>query len=107
MHGEVLLTTAQFEEANRIRLVHEATPCAHPRSGRCLAGQGRPLPATDGTRAVDEPRLQLLGYGDWTGPTYTASSASAAPPATPSGRSATSSSRDPGDTRLSGPCGRA
>lgn len=25
--------------------------------------------ATDGTRAVGEPRLHLLGYGDWTGPT--------------------------------------
>ncbi|MEV6575708.1 ArsO family NAD(P)H-dependent flavin-containing monooxygenase [Streptomyces sp. NPDC051577] len=24
--------------------------------------------AADGTRAVDEPRLHLLGYGDWTGP---------------------------------------
>lgn len=24
--------------------------------------------ATDGTRAIDEPRLHLLGYGDWTGP---------------------------------------
>lgn len=24
--------------------------------------------ATDGTRAVAEPRLHLLGYGDWTGP---------------------------------------
>ncbi|POX56471.1 pyridine nucleotide-disulfide oxidoreductase [Streptomyces sp. Ru71] len=24
--------------------------------------------AVDGTRAVDEPRLHLLGYGDWTGP---------------------------------------
>ncbi|MFE5493936.1 ArsO family NAD(P)H-dependent flavin-containing monooxygenase [Streptomyces virginiae] len=24
--------------------------------------------ALDGTRAVDEPRLHLLGYGDWTGP---------------------------------------
>ncbi|MER6502109.1 ArsO family NAD(P)H-dependent flavin-containing monooxygenase [Streptomyces sp. NPDC001455] len=24
--------------------------------------------ATDGTRAVREPRLHLLGYGDWTGP---------------------------------------
>ncbi|MGW4271260.1 ArsO family NAD(P)H-dependent flavin-containing monooxygenase [Streptomyces seoulensis] len=23
---------------------------------------------TDGTRALDEPRLHLLGYGDWTGP---------------------------------------
>ncbi|WP_406046528.1 NAD(P)/FAD-dependent oxidoreductase [Micromonospora sp. NBC_00898] len=25
--------------------------------------------ATVGTRSVDEPRLYLLGYGDWTGPT--------------------------------------
>ena len=25
-------------------------------------------PATAGTRAVDEPRLHLVGYGDWTGP---------------------------------------
>ena len=24
--------------------------------------------ATAGTRAVGEPRLHLLGYGDWTGP---------------------------------------
>ncbi|MFG3255307.1 ArsO family NAD(P)H-dependent flavin-containing monooxygenase [Streptomyces sp. NPDC048172] len=24
--------------------------------------------ATEGTRALDEPRLHLLGYGDWTGP---------------------------------------
>ena len=24
--------------------------------------------ATEGTRAVGEPRLHLLGYGDWTGP---------------------------------------
>ncbi|MDZ4233056.1 MAG: hypothetical protein U1C73_04730 [Dietzia sp.] len=24
--------------------------------------------AVDGTRAVGEPRLHLLGYGDWTGP---------------------------------------
>ncbi|MEV2242246.1 ArsO family NAD(P)H-dependent flavin-containing monooxygenase [Micromonospora sp. NPDC049891] len=24
--------------------------------------------ATEGTRSVDEPRLYLLGYGDWTGP---------------------------------------
>jgi putative flavoprotein involved in K+ transport len=23
---------------------------------------------TDGTRALGEPRLHLLGYGDWTGP---------------------------------------
>ncbi|MFE1794313.1 NAD-dependent DNA ligase LigA, partial [Streptomyces sp. NPDC059525] len=33
LRGEVLLTTAQFEEANRIRLAHKATPFAHPRSG--------------------------------------------------------------------------
>jgi putative flavoprotein involved in K+ transport len=25
-------------------------------------------PATMGTRAIDEPRLHLVGYGDWTGP---------------------------------------
>ncbi|HET8989409.1 MAG TPA: ArsO family NAD(P)H-dependent flavin-containing monooxygenase [Humibacillus sp.] len=25
-------------------------------------------PATTGTRSVDEPRLHLVGYGDWTGP---------------------------------------
>ena len=25
-------------------------------------------PATTGTRAIDEPRLHLVGYGDWTGP---------------------------------------
>lgn len=24
---------------------------------------------TDGTQALGEPRLHLLGYGDWTGPT--------------------------------------
>src|SRR5699024_2751837 len=24
-------------------------------------------PATDGTRSIDHPGLQLLGYGDWTG----------------------------------------
>ena len=24
--------------------------------------------ATQGTRAIDEPRLHLVGYGDWTGP---------------------------------------
>jgi hypothetical protein len=23
---------------------------------------------TDGTRALAEPRLHLIGYGDWTGP---------------------------------------
>lgn len=33
-----------------------------------LRGGTRGHIATDGTRAVDEPRLHLLGYGDWTGP---------------------------------------
>ncbi|MFD9419431.1 ArsO family NAD(P)H-dependent flavin-containing monooxygenase [Streptomyces goshikiensis] len=32
-----------------------------------LRGTGGHI-ATEGTRAVDEPRLHLLGYGDWTGP---------------------------------------
>ncbi|MFE6334194.1 ArsO family NAD(P)H-dependent flavin-containing monooxygenase [Streptomyces sp. NPDC057798] len=32
-----------------------------------LRGPGGRIP-TVGTRAVDEPRLHLLGYGDWTGP---------------------------------------
>jgi len=32
-----------------------------------LRGRGGHI-ATEGTRAADEPRLHLLGYGDWTGP---------------------------------------
>lgn len=32
-----------------------------------LRGPGGTIP-TDGTRALAEPRLHLLGYGDWTGP---------------------------------------
>lgn len=32
-----------------------------------LRGPQRHIP-TDGTRAIGEPRLHLLGYGDWTGP---------------------------------------
>ncbi|MEV7088041.1 ArsO family NAD(P)H-dependent flavin-containing monooxygenase [Streptomyces sp. NPDC093085] len=32
-----------------------------------LRGTGGHI-ATDGTRVLDEPRLHLLGYGDWTGP---------------------------------------
>ncbi len=32
-----------------------------------LRGAGGLIP-TEGTRALDEPRLHLLGYGDWTGP---------------------------------------
>ncbi|MBT2468218.1 NAD(P)/FAD-dependent oxidoreductase [Streptomyces sp. ISL-66] len=39
---------------------------AHFASLRLRGSRGRI--ATDGTRAVDEPRLHLLGYGDWTGP---------------------------------------
>lgn len=30
--------------------------------------EGRGRIPTQGTRAVAEPRLHLLGYGDWTGP---------------------------------------
>lgn len=32
-----------------------------------LRGPGGVIP-TDGTRALAEPRLRVLGYGDWTGP---------------------------------------
>ncbi|GLW73635.1 hypothetical protein Kpho02_59340 [Kitasatospora phosalacinea] len=42
LRGEVLRTTAQFEEANRIRLAHEAPPFLHPHSGAA-----RPLRAKD------------------------------------------------------------
>ncbi|MFJ3928472.1 NAD-dependent DNA ligase LigA [Streptomyces sp. NPDC090022] len=55
LRGEVLLTTAQFEEANRIRLAHEATPFAHPRSG-----------AAGTLRAKDRPyriELTFFAYG--------------------------------------------
>ncbi|WP_051810018.1 NAD-dependent DNA ligase LigA [Streptomyces sp. NRRL S-378] len=55
LRGEVLLTTAQFEEANRIRLAHEATPFAHPRSG-----------ASGTLRAKDRPyriELTFFAYG--------------------------------------------
>lgn len=43
----------------RPALAHLAPLALHRLRGRI---------ATDGTRAVDEPRLHLLGYGDWTGP---------------------------------------
>ncbi|MFJ3205116.1 NAD-dependent DNA ligase LigA [Streptomyces sp. NPDC086989] len=55
LRGEVLLTTAQFEEANRIRLAHEATAFAHPRSG-----------AAGTLRAKDRPyriELTFFAYG--------------------------------------------
>lgn len=39
---------------------------AHFASLRLRGSRGRI--ATEGTRAVEEPRLHLLGYGDWTGP---------------------------------------
>lgn len=52
LRGEVLLTNAQFEEANRIRLAHEATPFAHPRSG-----------AAGTLRAKDRPyRIELTFF---------------------------------------------
>lgn len=52
LRGEVLLTSAQFEEANRIRLAHEATPFAHPRSG-----------AAGTLRAKDRPyRIELTFF---------------------------------------------
>lgn len=55
LRGEVLLTTTQFEEANRIRLDHDATPFAHPRSG-----------AAGTLRAKDRPyriELTFFAYG--------------------------------------------
>ncbi|MFJ1754922.1 NAD-dependent DNA ligase LigA [Kitasatospora sp. NPDC088134] len=52
LRGEVLLTTAQFEEANRIRLAHEAAPFVHPRSG-----------AAGTLRAKDRPyRIELTFF---------------------------------------------
>ncbi|RKE02894.1 NAD-dependent DNA ligase LigA [Streptomyces sp. TLI_171] len=52
LRGEVLLTTAQFEEANRIRLAHDAAPFAHPRSG-----------AAGTLRAKDRPyRIELTFF---------------------------------------------
>ncbi|WP_406835608.1 ArsO family NAD(P)H-dependent flavin-containing monooxygenase [Streptomyces sp. AHU1] len=42
-------------------------PALAPFAGLRLRGS-RGRIATAGTRAVDEPRLHLLGYGDWTGP---------------------------------------
>ncbi|MCX5370141.1 MULTISPECIES: NAD-dependent DNA ligase LigA [unclassified Streptomyces] len=52
LRGEVLLTTAQFEEANRIRIAHEAPPFAHPRSG-----------AAGTLRAKDRPyRIELTFF---------------------------------------------
>src|SRR5699024_6962407 len=48
-------------------------------------------PATDGTRSIDHPGLQLLGYGDWTGfasATPPPPAARLAPPSPPSPRSA-------------------
>jgi putative flavoprotein involved in K+ transport len=32
-----------------------------------LTTNDRQVPVTDGTRSINEPRLHLLGYGDWTG----------------------------------------
>ncbi|WP_111551698.1 NAD-dependent DNA ligase LigA [Kitasatospora sp. SolWspMP-SS2h] len=55
LRGEVLLTSAQFEEANRLRLAHGAAPFAHPRSG-----------AAGTLRAKDRPyriELTFFAYG--------------------------------------------
>ncbi|MGW1081673.1 NAD-dependent DNA ligase LigA [Kitasatospora sp. NPDC002522] len=55
LRGEVLLTHEQFEEANRIRIAHEAPPFAHPRSG-----------AAGTLRAKDRPyriELTFFAYG--------------------------------------------
>ncbi|MER5866675.1 NAD-dependent DNA ligase LigA [Kitasatospora sp. NPDC002040] len=51
LRGEVLLTTVQFEEANRIRLAHEASPFVHPRSG-----------AAGTLRAKDRPYQIMLTF---------------------------------------------
>ncbi|WP_030198592.1 ArsO family NAD(P)H-dependent flavin-containing monooxygenase [Streptomyces sp. NRRL S-87] len=42
-------------------------PALSPFAGLRLRGSRGHI-ATDGTRSLDEPRLHLLGYGDWTGP---------------------------------------
>ncbi|WP_284574611.1 ArsO family NAD(P)H-dependent flavin-containing monooxygenase [Streptomyces sp. 2P-4] len=42
-------------------------PALAPFAGLRLRGSRGHI-ATEGTRSVDEPRLHLLGYGDWTGP---------------------------------------
>ncbi|MFC9331555.1 NAD-dependent DNA ligase LigA [Kitasatospora sp. NPDC057015] len=52
LRGEVLLTTAQFETANEIRIAHGAAPFAHPRSG-----------AAGTLRAKDRPyRIELTFF---------------------------------------------
>ncbi|WP_380282146.1 NAD-dependent DNA ligase LigA [Kitasatospora purpeofusca] len=55
LRGEVLLTHDQFEQANRLRAEHGATPFAHPRSG-----------AAGTLRAKDRPyrvELTFFAYG--------------------------------------------
>ncbi|MEV7214089.1 ArsO family NAD(P)H-dependent flavin-containing monooxygenase [Kitasatospora cineracea] len=42
-------------------------PDLRPLSGLGLRGAAGRVP-TDGTRALADPRIHLLGYGDWTGP---------------------------------------
>ncbi|MFF5703573.1 ArsO family NAD(P)H-dependent flavin-containing monooxygenase [Streptomyces sp. NPDC012794] len=68
------LTAAGAEWADGTRSVADAViwctgfrpALAHFAALRLRGARGRI--ATDGTRAVDEPRLHLIGYGDWTGP---------------------------------------
>ncbi|MFE1307619.1 ArsO family NAD(P)H-dependent flavin-containing monooxygenase [Streptomyces sp. NPDC058755] len=70
--------------------------------------------AMQGTRAVDEPRLHLLGYGDWTGPA-SATLIGVGRPAREAAREistllAAGARQPPGAnpvSRLSGPCGSA
>ncbi|MER5809065.1 ArsO family NAD(P)H-dependent flavin-containing monooxygenase [Streptomyces sp. NPDC002033] len=68
------LTTTGIQWADGTRADADAViwctgfrPALAPFAGLHLRGSRGHI-ATDGTRAVDEPRLHLLGYGDWTGP---------------------------------------
>lgn len=68
------LTPTGVERADGTRQAADAVICAtgfRPALAH-LAGLGlrgtRGRIATVGTRAAEDPRLHLLGYGDWTGP---------------------------------------
>ncbi|MEU9033379.1 ArsO family NAD(P)H-dependent flavin-containing monooxygenase [Streptomyces sp. NPDC048352] len=68
------LTTTGVEWADDLEAEADAViwctgfrPALAPFAGLRLRGSRGHI-ATDGTRALDEPRLHLLGYGDWTGP---------------------------------------
>ena len=51
----------------RDHLVHRVRARPAPPRPLHLTTDSAGAPRTDGTRSVDEPRLHLLGYGDWTG----------------------------------------